>query len=269
MHPRVNLHQVGFMGEPTSAFIAHCREIGVGPMTLVTPKLTQPGGLAEAQRALAAGGPRAHVVNHPFATFPNLEGDAETTRAGLNQAIDIAATLGAPYIYLVTGGRGGLLWEQAAGRFCDLIAPCVAYSTERNVQLLVETASDFNVDIHICHTLDDTVRLAEMAGIGVCLELHATWFEAGLGEKFARAVPLSGLVQVSDYVLGDRTAPCRAVVGDGIIPLEHLLGMILELGYQGVFDLELLGPRIEQEGNRAATKRAAENLSELLTRLGA
>ena len=57
--------------------------------------------------------------------------------------------------------------------------------------------------------------------------------------------------------------------GDGVIPLERLLGDLLELGYEGVFDLELLGPRIESEGNRAATKRAAERLSELLVKLGA
>jgi sugar phosphate isomerase/epimerase len=76
-------------------------------------------------------------------------------------------------------------------------------------------------------------------------------------------------VQASDYVPGDRTAPCRAVPGDGMIPLAHLLGELLEAGYQGVFDLELLGPRIQEEGPAAATKRAAEKLSEILTRLGA
>jgi sugar phosphate isomerase/epimerase len=74
---------------------------------------------------------------------------------------------------------------------------------------------------------------------------------------------------VSDYVYGDRTAPCRAVIGDGAIPLEHIIGELLDVGYSGVFDLELLGPRIQQEGAAAATKRAAENLSEILTKLGA
>jgi sugar phosphate isomerase/epimerase len=82
-------------------------------------------------------------------------------------------------------------------------------------------------------------------------------------------MPMTGLVQASDYVLGDRTAPCRAVPGDGTIPLERLLGDILDAGYTGVFDLELVGPRIETEGNRAATLRAAERLSEILYRLGA
>ena len=82
-------------------------------------------------------------------------------------------------------------------------------------------------------------------------------------------MPMTGLVQASDYVLGDRTAPCRAVPGDGAIPLERLLGDILDAGYTGVFDLELVGPRIEAEGNRAATRRAAERLSEILYRLRA
>jgi len=269
IHPRVCLHQVAFAAESTSDFVSYCREIGIPNMTLVTPLLMQPGGVAQAQQALAAGGPRATLVNHPFAMGSDLGrvGAEETQK--LIEAIEIAATLGAGQIYLVSGGRGALSWEAAADRFAELLAPCLPVSREKGVELLVETASDFNVDIHIAHTLDDTIRLAEIAGIGVCIELHACWFEAGLKEKFARAMPNTGLVQVSDYVLGDRTAPCRAVPGDGAIPLERILGDLLEAGYEGVFDLELLGPRIEQEGARAATKRAAENLTAILDRLGA
>jgi sugar phosphate isomerase/epimerase len=269
MHPRVNLHQIAFIKESTTAFVSYCREIGVANMTLVTPLLMQPGGVEEAQAALAAGGPRTAVVNHPVAMGSSLEraGGEETEK--LRQAIDLAATLGAPVIYLVSGGRGSLLWEDAAARFAELVAPCLPLAREKGVQLTVESASPLNADMHIAHTLDDTIRLAEIAGIGVCIELNACWYEGNLAEKFRRAMPLTGLVQVSDYVLGDRFTPNRAVPGDGAVPLDWLLGTILDLGYTGVFDLELIGPRIEQEGARAASKRAAENLSETLTRLGA
>ena len=41
----------------------------------------------------------------------------------LNDAIDIAVTLGAAGVYLLTGARGSLTWEQAADRFADLLAP--------------------------------------------------------------------------------------------------------------------------------------------------
>ena len=115
----------------------------------------------------------------------------------------------------------------------------------------------------------DTIALAELAGIGLCIEWHACWMEAGLKTLLQQAIPMTGLVQVSDYVLGDRTAPCRAVPGDGVIPLDRILGDVLEAGYQGVFDIELVGPRIAAEGAPAATQRAAQAISEILTRLGA
>ncbi len=181
----------------------------------------------------------------------------------------MASALGAGAIYLITGGRGHLSWEQGAARFGEWIAPCIAAAKAKGIRLLVENASALNADLHMVHTLADAVRFAEATGIGLCIELHACWVEADLPSLFRRAMPLTGLVQASDYVLGDRTTPCRAVPGDGVIPLEALLGEVLAAGYRGVIDLELVGPRIVEEGARPASIRAVQYLSEMLTRLGA
>jgi sugar phosphate isomerase/epimerase len=137
------------------------------------------------------------------------------------------------------------------------------------MKLMIENASALYADIHIAHSLGDTLALAERAGLGICIELFFCWAEAGLSDLFRRAVSYCGLVQVSDYLLGDRALPARAVPGDGVIPLERLLCDILEAGYLGVFDIELIGPRISAEGPRAATARAAEHLSAILERLRA
>lgn len=269
IHPRVCLHQVAFMGESTADFVSYCRETGIRHMTLVTPLLFQPGETEAAIEAMKGGDTHAAVVNHPIAMGSDLARAGPEETESLGRAIDVAHQVGAKAIYLVSGGRGSLSWDEAAQRFAGIIAPCLDAARARDVWLLVETASHLNVDMHIAHTLDDTIRLAEIAKIGVCIELQACWFEGNLKEKFARAVPNAGLVQVSDYVAGDRSTPGRAVIGDGMVPLERLLGDILDAGYEGVFDLELIGPRIEREGARIAAKRAAENLSEILTRLGA
>lgn len=269
IHPRISLHQVACMEMPTADFIAHCQTIGVQEMTLVTPLLFQPGETERALTALAAGGTRCHTVNHPMAMGFTLDTVGVEESEGLLHAIEIAALLGAPNIYLVSGGRGNLLWDDAAAKFARLIAPCLGPARDKGVRLLVETASHLNADMHIAHTLDDTIRLAEVAGIGVCIELAACWFEAGLREKFRRALPLTGLVQISDYVSGDRATPNRAVPGDGMVPNEWLLRELLDAGYAGVFDLELIGPRIAAEGGFVAGQRAAENLSEILVKLGA
>ncbi len=273
MHSRVSLHQVAMMDEGTAAFIAHCRAIGVPQMTLVTPKLLQAGEMAAARAELAAGaatgGPKVATVNHVFAVHPNLPDDSGSAAANLLAAIAMTAALGGSAIYLVTGGRGALDWEGAAARFAELIAPCRDIAAAQGIRLMIENASAFNADIHMAHTLPDAIRLAEIAQISLCIDLHACWMEGGLAANFRRALPITALVQVSDYVLGDRTAPCRAVPGDGAIPLEHLIGDLLSAGYTGLFDLELIGPRIAAEGPRAATTRAAERLSEMLARLGA
>jgi sugar phosphate isomerase/epimerase len=265
MHPRVSLHQVAFVAEPTARFVDFCCEIGVQHCTLATPLLQTEVEREAARRAGVGIG----CINHPFAVYPDLERDSGGATEGLLDAIAIAAELRAPSIYLLTGGRGALSWEQAAERFADLIAPARDAAQAAGVALLVENASALNADIHIAHTLPDATRLAKLAGIGVCIELHACWPEAALRESLAAAMPITGLIQVSDYVLGDRTSPCRAVPGDGAIPLEAILRDVLDLGYEGLFDLELVGPRIEAEGAALACSRAARYLSDLLDRLGA
>ena len=261
MHPRVGLHQVAFLDRPMEEFLDHCRTHNVRNATLVADMAQT---LVEMPEGVAA-----EALNRAFAVHPDIEGDTGEAAARLSATIDLAERLGAKSAYLVTGGRGKLDWESAAGRFAELIAPCRERAERAGIGLLVENASPFNADIHMAHTLADTLRLAEMADIGVCIELHACWAEAGLKDLFRSAMPRCGLVQVSDYVLGDRIAPCRAVPGDGTIPLERLLGDILGAGYAGIFDIELVGPRIVEEGAAAATARAAEAVSELLVKLGA
>ena len=77
------------------------------------------------------------------------------------------------------------------------------------------------------------------------------------------------MVQVSDFVIGEELKFNRRVPGDGDMPLEWLIAKLLEAGYTGVFDIEVLGPAIEQEGYASATPRSVEGLAATLTRRGA
>ena len=46
-------------------------------------------------------------------------------------------------------------------------------------------------------------------------------------------MPRLQVVQVSDYVYGDRALPCRAVPGDGAVPFKRILEWMLGAGYKG------------------------------------
>lgn len=269
IHPRVSIDHVCMMQQAPAEFIGTCRALGARRVVLSSPHLLADGGPEQARTALASTGLSLEAINGAFAVFPNLAEDRGQAAETLRKLIEIGASLGAKSLYFLTGGRGELSWERAAERFAELVAPCLHAARERDITLMIENAPALYADIHIAHSLADTLALAELSGVGVCIELQFCWAEAGLEQLFRRAMPRCGLVQVSDYVLGDRALPGRAVPGDGALALERLLSELLESGYEGVFDIELIGPRIDAEGPAAAARRAAEYVSALLSRLGA
>jgi sugar phosphate isomerase/epimerase len=271
MHERVSINQICFLAHPFDDVVRYWRELGARRVSLVSSALLS-GEAAGAGAAIRAGGFQVETINHVFLAGRDLavgEDIVRGEREKLARLIAAAEDIGARSIYMLSGGRGPLSWEEGAERFAAAIAPCVAQAREAGIALMIENAPTLYADIHLAHSLGDAVTLAEMAGIGVCIELHACWAEANLRASMERAAPLCGLIQVSDYIGGDRSYPCRAVPGDGIMPLARLLDWALSAGYQGAFDLELIGPRIDAEGHLQATRRAADHVGEVLHSLGA
>jgi sugar phosphate isomerase/epimerase len=229
-------------------------ELGLTRLSLIDSQLGEPG----VAQLIEQNGYSVDTVYHLFES-----GDS------LSRVIETAAGVGTRVVYMLTGGRRESNWEQAAERFCAAIAPCVREAQQAGVALAIENASALYADIHFAHTLQDTITLAEMAGVGVCIDLFHCWAEADLFGLVERALPRTVQIQLSDYVLGDRALPARAVPGDGAIPIEAFLRHTLAGGYTHGFDLELIGPRIEAEGRIAAARRGCQSVSTMLERLGA
>jgi len=253
-HNRLSVHAVTFSGAPLTELDKHWRALGLRRLSLVDSQLSEP----DLQRLIDDGGYAVESVCHVF-----------DTRDGLLRVIDAAAAVHARSIYMLTGGRGGTTWERAAERFCSAIQPCVRSAEQAGIALAIEPASSLYADIHIAHTLRDTITLAEMAGVGVCIDLFHCWAEADFAELVNRALPRTQLIQLSDYALGDRALPARAVPGDGAIPIGPFVAQVLAGGYPHNFDLELIGPRIDREGRFEAARRACDVVEALLNRHGA
>lgn len=270
MHDRVSINSICFLGTSLDQQADYWRSIKPRRVSLLGAQIATEG-IAKAQQVLATGDFQLETIVHPFLPGQSLDPDQSRwrePRAHLNQQIEAAAQLGAKSVYMTTGGHGAMTWEQAAETFARMVEPCAQQARSAGIALMIENAPPLYADIHIAHTLRDTVLLAEMADIGVCIDLPGCWTEADLKSSIERAMPRCSLIQVSDYVYGDRAVPGRAVPGDGDMPLGRLFEWVLAAGYQGAFDIELLGPRIEQEGPVDATRRAAQFLSKLLQSLG-
>ena len=181
--------------------------------------------------------------------------------------IDAAAAVDAGCLVLTPGGAGSLSWEEAASRFTDVYGPVADAARERGVLFALENTGWLRFENGFTTTLRDTVDLAETVGAGLCVEINNCWMERDLAGVFARAADRFLVFQLSDYVEGTGRTPARAVPGDGMIPLRRIVTEVLEAGYHGPFEVEILGPAIEAEGVTAAVGRALTWCSSLLDEL--
>lgn len=263
-HKRLSVHSVTFPGASLADLDANWRALGLSRLSIVDTQLLDPGFPKLVQR----NDYTVEAVYHLFAGG-RLANDPRTAQDALSAVIDAAADVGTRTVYLLTGGRGPLRWQQAAERFCTMVGRCVEHANRSGVALAIENASSLYADLHLAHTLRDTVTLAQMAGLGICIDVFHCWAEGGVETTMAHALPRTRLIQLSDYVLGDRALPGRAVPGDGTIPLEAFVAQAVAGGYAHGFDLELIGPRIEAEGPLASARRACDVVGAMLERSGA
>ena len=271
MHEKISVNSVCLSGGSSSwpEVVSYWRALHPRRVSFIGPQIEDATAVRD---LIKSDSYTLETIFHPFLIGKQLESKESTwidEREKLTRAIKFASSVGARSVYIPTGGHGTLTWEEAAQAFSAAIAPCVAEAKSAGLILMIENTGQLYANIHIAHSLRDALTLAEMAGVGICIDLFACWSEAGLHETIRRAIPRCDLIQVADYVYGDRSLPCRAVPGDGAIPLKRVFDWALSAGFKGAFDLELLGPRIEKEGYVAATRRAADNVGELLHSLGA
>lgn len=247
VHPRVAVSQISSWSWSVAEDLAFYAEVGIDAVGVALRKLGDPADEA----ALVDAGLRVVDV-------------IGVGSGGVAEGIDLAGRLGSPLVVLTTGPAGSATWEDAADAFARTMAPLVEQADAAGVRLVLEHTNSLRADVGFVHTLRDAVDLARRVGLGVCLEVNACWAERGLADTIRDAVDVLSLVQVSDYAIGTTSTPDRLVPGDGDIPLARILGQVLDAGYEGMFELELVGPRIDAEGYASAITRSVERLGELL-----
>ena len=184
----------------------------------------------------------------------------------IDAAVDFAAEAGAPIVYFTTGRQGRLLWEDAADRVAEYLRPLVASAAERGVRLTLENTLSIRSDLSFTHSLRETARLATMVDAGLCVDLYCCWQESGLRSTLKENLARVQMLQVSDMKVGDLALPNRRVPGDGDIPLALLLDEVKALGYQGLIDVELIGPEIDREGAHSALRRSTSWVTQHMSR---
>jgi len=240
-------------------------DAGIDHVVLSLRKLEQ-AGVTDAVRRVRAAGLRVAAVGELgwWALDEPRTWPAQQDR--LRRAVDAAAATGAPTLVLTSGPPGRLAWDDALDAFASALDPVRADAAAQGVVLALENTGPLRLDLSFVTTLADTVDAARALAIRVCVEVNSCFAERGLPATIRAGADTLAHVQLSDFVVGSLSTPDRAVPGDGDIPLERIVGSLLDAGYAGPFELELVGPRIDAEGYAAAIRRGVDHLGGLLSR---
>jgi sugar phosphate isomerase/epimerase len=268
MHPRISLSAISTFQWSLDDDLAFYERAGITAIGASLAKLEAAGIAAGARRLADAGVRVTNLIGlGPFRLDDPSQWAGQQDR--LRAALDAAEAVDAECMILTTGPAGALTWEDAADALAEAVAPLVTDARGRGIPFGLEHTNSLRVDVGFVHTLRDVVDLARRLDIGVCVETNACWAERALGATIRDGGDTFRIVQVSDFAVGTLSTPNRLVPGDGDIPLARILGQLLDAGYEGTFDLELIGPRIDDEGYEAACTRSIRNLGALLEDAGA
>jgi sugar phosphate isomerase/epimerase len=172
-------------------------------------------------------------------------------------------------VYFPPGRTTGARWDEVLDLFDEAVSPCVEHAWSRGIRLAFE--SSLRTDASFINTLRDAVDVAQRTGLGLVADFANCWMESGLRNTILKAGPHLALVQIDDVIIGGNGVPApggRVQIGDGELPVKRLMQDVIDSGYTGLFDLEVLGPVVEAEGYESSLRRGVVTASALLAEAG-
>jgi sugar phosphate isomerase/epimerase len=191
------------------------------------------------------------------------------TQARHRAAIDLVAKYGGHSIYFTPGRTTCISWAEDLKRLADAVAPTVAYARAKGVLAAIEPS--LRTSVSFVNTLRDAIDVAELTGVGLIADFGNMWMERDFAETLSRAMPHIALMQIGDVVIGSTGRPSpggRVHIGQGELPLPRMMQDVLDAGYMGVFDLEVVGPNFAAGCDEQALRRGIGAASALLTDMG-
>jgi len=159
--------------------------------------------------------------------------------------IDEAAVLGCECIVLIGGGlpKGSRDLIAAHTMFADGVAAIVPHARAAKVPLAIEPLHPMYAGDRACiNTLAHALDLCDAVGdgVGVAVDVYHVWWDPDLETQIARAASRILAYHVCDWLTPTRDMLLdRGMMGDGVIDLPYIRGLVEKAGYNGCIEVEI------------------------------
>src|SRR4051812_10195624 len=267
MHPRLAINSLSTATWPLERDLDAYSHLGVHTASLYYDKL-EAAGVDKGVALVKSSGLSVMSLFTRGVTLCQPELWA-SEQARLTDAIAAGAALDAPLLVLTTGAIGDMTWDEGVDTLARALEPLLTAAASAGVTIGIEQTLPVRVEVGFIHSFRDIVEVARRLGLGAVFEANYSFNERDIDTTLAGSMDVLATVQLDDLIPPSTTVPDRAVPGDGIIPLARIIEQCVAAGYDGPFELEVLGPRIEKEGYESVLRRSIDSLNQILTEAGA
>lgn len=187
--------------------------------------------------------------------FTGSEGRSHTeSLTDARQAIEVATALRAGCLILHSGSRGAHTYNHARRLFRQAIDKLLPLAEEVGVALALEPMNgDCGNDWTFLSCLDETLDFVTQYNsqfLRIALDTYYWGHVPGLMERLPALTPQLSLVQLGDARQPPGGEQNRCPLGKGTRPLRDIISSLDALGYQGFYEVELMGEEIEASDYR-------------------
>lgn len=164
-------------------------------------------------------------------------------------AITEAANLRAETLIVLAGGRNNHIRKHAKRTLCEALARIAAVAEEFDVRLSLEPIHPgCGHEWSFVNDLESTLEVIEKIGsshLGLVLDTYHVGMNDDVISLLADIEPYLNLLQLGDGRHSPLGEMNRCLLGDGCVPNDEIVSLLLELGYTGPIEAEVLGEDVE------------------------
>jgi sugar phosphate isomerase/epimerase len=166
-----------------------------------------------------------------------------------SEALRTAAALQTGCLVVYSGARAGHTFNHARYLIQGALNELTPQAAELGVTLAVEPMHPGCAENWtFLTTLDETLALLDAVAspqVKIVFDAYHLGQDAGIVDRIAQFASRVAIVQLGDAKGPPRGEQNRCRLGDGVVPLREIVAALKAAGYDGYYDVELLGEEIE------------------------
>ena len=198
-------------------------------------------------------------------------GDGRSLRDSIEdgfEAIRQAADMRAGCLVVYSGGRAGHTRGHARRLLGEALRALLPMADEFGVTLAIEPMhADCAAGWTFLTSLDEAREYLDRFD-STRLRVVVDTYHAGLDDRalhlLAEMAPRTAVVHLADGHLPLEAEQNRCLLGTGLVRLKECVEALAAGGYDGYYDIELIGPEIENTDYHQVLRRSKESFEQLL-----